>query len=983
MPASRPTCSLHIHLFGSPSVSVAGQAVEGLHRRRAIWLLSLLALRANSNVERKVLAGLLYDDRSYEEAKALRSLSQTLLVLKNSLGSAYNHLRVTKTTLCLNADGAYVDLLAFRRSMDKHDWEAALSEYDPHRTFLEGFPENAEDGCAEVDKQRSYLEGEYCTALVNAAKEAVALHRYDTARDWARKAKELRPWDQAAVCAVMEAHAGQKAFEAVESEFRRLSKVLDLNMGVLEEETENCYQRLKRDAAAYEASIQAAREVINDPHTPHNIPSLSGALIGREDDVSKILRRLRTEQGRIVTLWGAGGVGKTWLALVVADKIKSYFLQGAWFVDLASLKPSEGRLIPSIVASALRLEGKTKEAVLGALESSNRLLLLDNCEHVRVDCREFVTALRARCGRIHILATSQQPLRARNEFVWEVRPLGRANTSDPNEENLSPEELLQQDSAVRLLVEQIQMKDRDFTLSLENAAAVKQICERLGGIPLALVMAAANARAMDIHELADRLKEDGRFDLLINGEGDERAHHQTLKALMDWSYDLLDPEGPERDLLARLSIFAGGWSLRAAETICTLHTKRTFTVLGGLVDKAWVVYNRQADRYSFLETAQIYAQTKLTETESGTALRRLHLNCYMDLAKNAENDRYREVNTPDRSSQRVWMDILEVEHANLRAALDWTLTPLADARALNDGSRLAVALAHFWNVRNHWSEAERYLNDFISRCEAAGSEETPEPETLAAAFNHAGSFAVHHGDYLRARSLLLRGWNIARGVGPRQEADILVNIGYLASRTSSDEVPPDAKAVHVLKTYQRAGDWSEGKNRAELGSFWARFGLGWDYFQCRDFSKAREQYCIARKIARKYDDEILEGHALQMLSQTALEEGLTGEAFKYACASLVLRQKVKDLGSVAACLETLCSIALTQMAWQDAVILGGMAWCSRQSAGIAKGTEAGYRASLLVAVEAQADQINAWWSKGASRTRNQILSHNPQEDFSI
>ena len=678
-----------------------------------------------------------------------------------------------------------------------------------------------------------------------------------------------------------------------------------------------------------------------------------------------------------------GGVGKTWLALVVADKIKSYFLQGAWFVDLASLKPSEGSLIPSIVASTLRLEGGTKEAVLEALENSNRLILLDNCEHVRAACRDFVKALRARCGRIRVLATSQQPLRASSELVWEVRPLGRPDTSDLNEENPSPEELLQQDSAVRLLVEQIQLKDRAFTLSPENAAAVRQICERLGGIPLALVMAAASARAMDIHELADRLKEDGRFDLLINGEGDERAHHETLKALMDWSYGLLDTVGPERDLLARLSVFAGGWSLRAAETISMLPTKRTFTVLEGLVDKAWVVYHRQADRYSFLETARIYAQARLTETESGNALRRLHLNCCMEFARDAENDRYREVDAPDRLSQRVWMDILEVEHANLRAALDWTLTPLANALARKDGFRLAVALAHFWNVRNHWNEAERYLNDFISRCEAVGSEETPDPETLAAAFNHAGSFAVHHGDYLRAKSLLLRGWHIARGIGPRQEADILVNLGYLASRTSSDEVPPEAKAVHVLKTYQKTADRSEEKNRGELGSFWALFGLGWDYFQCRDFSKAREQYCIAREIARKYDDDILEGHALQMLAQTALEEGLTGEAFKYACDSLVLRQNVKDLGSVAACLETLCSIALTQKAWQHAALLGGMAWCSRQSAGIAKGTEAGYQASLLVAVEAQADQINAWWSQGASRTRIEILSYSPQKDFPL
>ena|GEM_PF-2038020 len=902
-------------------------------------------------------------------------------VLRAGLGDEGNHLDVTPQTLCFDADGTEVDVLAFKQAVDASDWEVALAKYGAWGTLLEGFPEEMIEGFEHIEQRRSGLERDYLRAMVNAAVEAATVGQYDKAKGWAQTVTSLRPADQAASRALMEAYGGQNAYRNVEGEYRRLRKALDTVADGPEDETEDCYRRLMRAKAAYETAVQTAREANSDPDTPHNIPALPGLLVGREDDVQEVLRRVRSADGRLVTLCGPGGVGKTWLALRAADSIKAYFLQGAWFVDLSPLEPSPDAGIHSLVASALGLEEKTYGAVLEALENSDRLLLLDNCEHVRAPCRDFVKALRAHCSRLRILATSQQPLNLSNESVVRVRPLGTSAAVSVDGSPPTSEKLMQEAPAVRLLVEQIQLKDRDFDLVPENAGAVVRICEQLGGNPLALMMAAVATRAMNVHDLASKLEEDGRFSLLVDGDGDERAHHQTLQALMDWSYELLDEGGPERELLTRLSVFVGGWSLRAAETVSTLPGGRTAWALSSLVDKSWVTYHRQADRYSFLDTARIYARTRLTDPEEALRLRRTHLGWLLSLTRDAEDDRYRPLGTANRLSQRAWMDILENEHANLRAALDWSLG-CPDGAVVNEGLRLAVALGPFWNVRNYWDEAAAYLDKFISRVDAVTGDVAPPAETLAGAYNHAGLFAVHHGRYQEALSLLLHGWRLAQGVGPCQEADVLVNLGYLASKPSSTGTPPEAKAAHVLEMYDRASKQPGLRDRAELGSFWAFFGLGWDCYEGRDWPAARTHFRMARKVACKYDDEILEGHALQMLARTALEEDLADEAFGYACDSLRLRQRVKDLGSIASCLETLSGMAMNQGYWRSAVVLGAIAWRSRKDAGIAKQTEAECREGLLsgISAEVSTEKAYEWWRFGASRTREQLLQYDPAED---
>ena len=426
---------------------------------------------------------------------------------------------------------------------------------------------------------------------------------------------------------------------------------------------------------------------------PHNLPIQLTTFVGRGREIGEVRERLAT--ARQLTLTGSGGVGKTRLALEVAAQLLEDFPHGVWLVDLSTL--SDAALVPQAIAAPLNMQeeaGRPLTAALGDyLLSKKVLLILDNCEHLSEACAQLTESLLRRCPSIRVLATSRETLGMVGEAVYRVPSL-----SLPDLRRLPDFDGLIQYEAVRLFADRAALSQPEFALRPDNAAAVARICGHLDGIPLAIELAAARVKALSVEAIAARLGD--RFRLLTGGRT-AVPRHQTLRAVMDWSYDLL-PE-PERALLRRLSVFAGGFALEAAAAVGMREDGdeiETVDVLARLVDKSLVTVDQHAAdlRYRLLETVRQYGREKLLGAGEADEAQRRHRDYFLALAERAEPELHR-------ASQTMWLDRLEIEHDNLRAALEWSLGLEGD----ETGLRLAAALAPYWHARGYLSEGREWL----------------------------------------------------------------------------------------------------------------------------------------------------------------------------------------------------------------------------------------------------------------------------------
>jgi predicted ATPase/DNA-binding CsgD family transcriptional regulator len=453
---------------------------------------------------------------------------------------------------------------------------------------------------------------------------------------------------------------------------------------------------------------------------PNNLPTQLTSFIGREEELSE-LSSLLTES-RLLTLTGVGGVGKTRLALQTAGKVLPRFPYGVWFVDLAPL--TDASLIPSVTALSIGLSEDPSRPLLDRISDYLRdravLLVLDNCEHLIGVCATLAEHLLRACPTLRILATSREALNIPGEAVWPVPPL---SLPEPDEGDGAGEAL--KSEGVRLFAERARAVWQRFALDDMNAAAVARICRRLDGIPLALELAAARVPVLSPEEIAKRL--DDRFRLLTAGSRTGEPRHQTLRALVDWSYGLLTDS--ERILFRRLSVFAGGWTLEAAEVICAgegIERRDVLTLLAQLVDKSLVVVTSGsgATRYGLLETLRQYAADKLEESGEAPHLRRRHLTRYRELA---------ECMLPSlmEPHQAALFGRLETELGNIRAALEWSK---AEPDAVEEGLRLAGALMHFWYFLGHAAEGEGWLAALLALApESRGGRDGTRSSTAARA----------------------------------------------------------------------------------------------------------------------------------------------------------------------------------------------------------------------------------------------------------
>jgi predicted ATPase/DNA-binding CsgD family transcriptional regulator len=426
------------------------------------------------------------------------------------------------------------------------------------------------------------------------------------------------------------------------------------------------------------------------PARRHNLPVQLTSFVGREAELAEIARLLG--EHRLVTLTGAGGIGKTRLAMEAATAVDAP--HGAWAVELAPVvDPAQ---VPRAVVAALGLvlpRGESAErALVAALADRELLLVLDNCEHLLGACAELVVALLRACPGMRLLVTSRERLGVSGEAVYPVPPLaspGAITAARPDE--------LPRYGAVRLFVERARLGRPGFALTEANAPAVADVCRRVDGIPLAIELAAAMVRVLAVGEIATRL-DGGSFGLLTGGRG-VPLRHQTLAAVLDWSYDLLDEA--ERALLRGLSVFAGGFAMDAAEAIC--GGAGVLDALTGLVDKSLVIADA---RYRLLEPIRQYAAEHLARAGEADAIRARHRDWYLAFAERAVSG----MNAPE---QVLWFPRLEAEHENLRAALEYSRTePNPEAEL-----RLVGALASFWTRSRHFEEARTRIDDVLPRTE--------------------------------------------------------------------------------------------------------------------------------------------------------------------------------------------------------------------------------------------------------------------------
>lgn len=507
---------------------------------------------------------------------------------------------------------------------------------------------------------------------------------------------------------------------------------------------------------------RATRAIPPAPQRLHNLPTQLTTFIGREQEIAEVKRLLGTT--RSLTLTGAAGCGKTRLALQVAVDLLEQYPDGVRLVELAPL--SDSALVPKAVASSLDIPeqpGRSlTETLVTYLRAKIVLLILDNCEHLHSACQKLIETLLRASLTIRVMSSSREMLGGEGEVTYRVPSLRVPDTR----QTLAIAQLAEYD-AIRLFAERAALVRPDFTLTEQNAPAITQICRRLDGMPLAIEFAAARVRTLSVEQIAARL--DDRFRLLTAGTRQTAPRQQTLRATMDWSYDLLSE--PERAVLRRLSVFAGGWTLEAAEAVCAGDKVATYEVLNlltQLADKSLVVVEtqRSAARYKMLETVRQYAQERLSEAGETGATRQKHRDWYLEWAIHAN----RNLRTAE---QDIWVERLRTEHDNLRAALEWSM----EAGGGEPGLRLASALAWFWYIDGHWNEGRKWLEQAL----ALGG--NVRNETLANALMHAAYHARSQGDYERARVFADKGLTISRQTNNKEDiAWFLYNLGVVAVR---------------------------------------------------------------------------------------------------------------------------------------------------------------------------------------------------------
>lgn len=874
-----PELIVQLHLLG-PFLLQDTKPIR-LPRRKVEALLAYLALYPQAHT-REQLAALLWGD--VPNARARTSLRTALRVLRQHVSP--DLLVSERDTLQLNPDyPLWVDArelenahraVSAGRNLAARELDAVC---DLYRGDL--LAEFYEDWIAPL---REHYRRLYLELLLYRVQQLRAASEYERALQMAQRVLAADPANENAFQHMMFCHVAlgqrQKALQVYAQCVNALRRELNV-------------EPLAETVALYEWITQTAAPPTTRAARLTNLPLPLNSFVGRQREMAALKEYLARE--RCVTLTGAGGGGKTRLAIQTGIELLDAFPDGVWWVELASL--SHETQVAWAVAKALGVREQPGEAlaqtVVNWLGSAPRklLLILDNCEHLLDACATLAETLLRACSGLKILATSREPLRISGEQVWNLPMLAA-----PDAQNMTLTDLLFEYAAVRLFVERARLVKPDFALDGSNARAVVKICERLDGIPLAIELAAARVNLLSPQEIAARLGD--RFNLLADGPRAALPRQQTLRALMDWSFDLLTP--PERVLFWRLGVFSGGRTLRAIEAVCVdgaVTRENVLELLARLVAKSLLTAQEKlgATRYSFLDTIKQYAREKLRASGEHDAVRDRHLAYYAQMATQAE----RELAGPQ---QALWMAKLELDHYNLRNALEWAFATAQREAAFS----LAAALWRFWKVHGHYSEGRAWYARLLDAPEAANV----SPRTRAAALYAAGMLAYYQSDAASAEQYHRAGLGLYREL--RDELGIaraLAGLG-LALRVQG--------AYDAAQTcFQDALTLARQHRQQEIIASCLRY-LGLVAVAQGEYARAVALYEQALPEHQALGDEEALANLFNNLAIALTYVGELERAQQLNEASLEIRRRLDDLHGMALSLHTLAYYARVRGDWANA-----------------------------------------------------------------
>lgn len=728
----------------------------------------------------------------------------------------------------------------------------------------------------------------------------------------------------------------------------------------------------------------------------HNLPTQLTSFIGRERELAEAKQKLAG--ARLLTLIGPGGTGKTRISLQLANDLLSSFRDGVWLIELAPI--TEPSLILQAIATVFGVReqpGMPLEGlVLNYLRDKHLLLILDNCEHLVETCAQLADQYLHHCPNIKIVASSREALGINGETVYRVPSLGLPDPSEVTHEALMGYE------SIQLFVERASAANPNFRLGEKNASPIAQICLRLDGIPLAIELAAARVTVFSAEQIAARL--DDRFKLLTGGSRTALPRQQTLRALIDWSYDILSKE--EQALLRRLSVFTGGWSFEGAEAICA--DLDVLELLTQLINKSLVVVEEgNQTRYRLLETIRQYARDKLLESGEGEDVRDKHLAYFLELVETAE---------PNLESFRYlpWAAKLNTEYDNIRTAIEWGL-----AKDIEAALRFIGALGFFWTTQGYSAEGNRWAQEVLERAKSvSGQDDNVTDQQLsirAKAFLSLSRIATDLGDNETVRSVAGESVALARKTGDKQILSLA--LAYLASGKGSlgegDEAYKLVEESLVLareqevsfalgfslvmmgqlraiaqQDYEGALAYGEeaiavleaGGNR--WGSAMTTFGLGFFAKTIGDFEQARARFRTCLPVFLELGDK----HRINMiqseLAHIEREQGQYRQAIPMYRETILEWQRLGHRAAIAHQLECFAFIAKAQEQPERAAKLLGAAEALREKINIAMMPQERIEYEREVAdLRAGLDEsvFNSAWAQGRAMTMEEAIEVSQRE----
>jgi predicted ATPase/DNA-binding SARP family transcriptional activator len=916
---------LKLYLLGGFRLLADEAAVMAINTPRLQSLLAYLVLHRHAPHPRSHLAFLFWPDST--EAQARTNLRYLIHQLRHALPQVELYLHTGDGALHWRADATFsLDVAEFEQAITQADRAEQAGDLAEMRTTLEQavalYQGDLLPSCYDewLLPERERLSQRFSAALERLILLLESQRDYPSAIGYSQRLLRYDPLLEAAYHHLMRLHTASGDRVGALRVYYTCAAVLEREMAVEPSVTIRAeYERLLRQeppAGLPELSPTLISDVspLHLPGSrPNNLPIQLSSFIGRERELAEIKRLLAG--ARLLTLTGPGGCGKTRLALEAATELLlgQLFADGVWWVELATL--ADPALIVQAVASALGVQEQPRqllwETLLDYLRPRNLLLTLDNCEHLVATCAQLVEELLRACPKLKVLATSREPLSIAGETTWLTPSL---SLPDPHQLPSESEEAvsdLSQYEAVRLFVERAASTLPTFTLTQHNAVEMVQICQRLDGIPLAIELAAARVKVLTVPQIAGRL--DDCFKLLTAGSRTVGSRHQTLRAAIDWSYDLLSE--PERVLFQRLAVFEGGFTLEAAETVCAgqgIESSEILELLSHLVDKSLVVVGTPQQgweaRYRLLETIRQYGRDKLLASAEAGSMRQQHAAYYLTLAEQA----WLKLQGPE---QLAWLNRLEVEHDNLRAALSWS-----QVEAGETGLRLAGALGLFWYLHGYWSEGRGWLESMLTQTEGLGY-----TQARAKALLDAGTLAHYQGDYGQAALLLEESLTLHRTLPNTlaqanalyQLSQIEINRGNWEAAISLLEEAQSLPAIDQLAlvrvwygladTYLRTGVEAKAREACEaclrlaheIGDttfeLFALNRLGTiETLFIKDYAKAQQLYEQCLALARRVGNREREATALSNLGANATYQGDHQAAIGYTEAALTIQREIGD-----------------------------------------------------------------------------------------